>query len=266
MAYISPMLTNVVTAVKKASVHLNRDFSEIERLQNSIKGSLGFSRIAYEKIQKCLKLELNKFFPTIPVVLIGEKTPNSGMFFNVSAVEGVANFGHGNPHFAISVALLDGDVILAGVVYNPARDELFFAEKGKGAYKEGFRSHERLRVSSKQELEGSLVAIKPDVNDTQLSAKLVNNTIDLTKDVRVSGALALDLAYVAAGKLDCVIAPRSMPQSICAGILLVKESGGMILDMQQSDTRSENVSAVLNSGDLVAVNFNLSQKIANILK
>ena len=266
MAYISPMLTNVVTAVKKASVHLNRDFSEIERLQNSIKGSMDFARIAYDKIQKCLKVELGKFFPMIPVVLIGEKSPASGMFFSVSAVEGVANFGHGNPHFAISVAIQDGNNVLAGVVYNPARDELFFAEKGKGAYKEGFRSHERLRVSSKQELEGSLIAVKPDFSNPELSAKIVNNAIALTKDVRVSGALALDLAYVASGKMDCVIAPRSMLQSMSAGVLLVKEAGGMILDINQADTRSEDINTVFNSGDLVAVNFNLSQKIANILK
>jgi len=266
MAYISPMLTNVVTAVKKASVNLNRDFSEIERLQNSIRGSLDFSRIAYDKIQKFIKVEFGKIFPMIPVVLIGDKIPSNGTYFSVSSVEGVANFGHGNPNFAISVALIDNNVILAGVIYNPARDELFFAEKGKGAFKEGFRSHERLRVSSKQELEGSLIAIKPDLNDVQLSAKLVNNTIALTRDVRVSGSLALDLAYVASGKLDCVIAPQSMRQSISAGVLLVKEAGGMVLDINQADTRSEDINSVLNSGDLVAVNFNLSQKIASILK
>lgn len=265
MAYISPMLTNIVAAVKKASINLNRDFSEIERLQNSIKGSLDFTKIAFDKVQKGIKIEFGKVMPTIPVVLANEKTPKEGMFLLVSAVEGLANFAHGNPDFAISVALLSGQTILAGVVYNPARDELYFAEKGKGAFKEGFRSHERLRVSAKQELDGSLIAVKP-CDDVELTTKLVNNTLMYCKDIRISGATALDLAYVASGKLDGVFAPNSMLASIVAGILLVKEAGGMVLDIEQADTRTEDLPMLLNSGNLMAVNFNLSQKIAKILK
>lgn len=266
MAYISPLLTNIVTAVKKASVNLNRDFSEIEHLQNSIKGSLDFTKIAFDKIEKALKTEIAKTIPQMPVVMINDKTPKEGLFLSVSGIEGVANFAHGNPEFAISCALVNEQTVLAGVVYNPARDELFFAEKGKGAFKEGFRSHERLRVSAKQELDGALIAIKPIANDPELSAKLINNALALCHDVRISGSVALDLAYVAAGKLDGVIAPLSSLASIAAGVLLVKEAGGMALDMTQSDTRTEVVSKVLNSGNLMAVSFNLSQKIAKILK
>lgn len=266
MAYISPMLTNVVTAVKRASVNLNRDFSEIERLQNSVKGSLDFTRIAFDKIQKGLKNELGKVMPTIPVVLVNEKAPKGGMYLAISGIDGLANFAHGNPEFAISVALMNEQTILCGVVYNPARDELFFAEKGKGAFKEGFRSHERLRVASKQELEGALVAVKPDVSNVELSAKIVNNTLALCRDIRVSGATSLDLAYVAAGKLDAVIAPTTMLANMAAGILLVKEAGGMALDMEQADTRTEDLAMLLNSGNLMAVSFNLSQKIAKVLK
>ncbi len=266
MAYISPMLTNIVTAVKRASVNLNRDFSEIERLQNSVKGSLDFTRIAFDKIQKGLKNELAKILPAIPAVAINEKTPQNGMYLIVSGIEGLVNFAHGNPEFAISVALMNGQTILCGVVYNPARDELFFAEKGKGAFKEGFRSHERLRVGAKQELDGALVAVKPNANHIEQSAKIVNNTLALCRDVRVSGAVALDLAYVAAGKLDAVIAPETMLASMAAGALLVKEAGGMVLDMEQEDTRTEDLPMVLNSGNLMAVSFNLSQKIAKILK
>lgn len=266
MAYISPQLTNIVTAVKKASVNLNRDFSEIERLQNSVKGSMDFTRIAFDKIQKGIKNEFGKILPTVPVVFAGEKTPKGGMFLSVSAIEGLANFAHGNPEFAISAALMAEQVILAGVVYNPARDELFFAEKGKGAFKEGFRSHERLRVAARAELDGALIALKVAADDVEEAAKLLNNTLALCRDVRASGALALDLAYVAAGKLDGVIAPRSMLGSMAAGILLVKEAGGMALDMEQKDTRTEDLASVLNSGNLMAASFNLSQKIAKILK
>ena len=266
MAYISPMLTNIVNAVKKASVNLGRDFSEIERLQNSVKGSLDFTKVAFDKIEKGLKIELSKTVPQIPVVTINEKTPKEGMFLSVSGIEGLANFAHGNPEFAISCALINGSVVLCGVIYNPARDELFFAEKGKGAFKEGFRSHERLRVAAKQELEGALVAVKPSMNDATLSAKIINNAVALCHDVRVSGCVALDLAYVAAGKLDAIIAPESSLASIAAGVLLVKEAGGMALDMAQRDTRTEDLPTVFNSGNLMAVSFNLSQKIAKILK
>lgn len=266
MAYISPMLTNIVNAVKKASVNLNRDFSEIERLQNSVKGSLDFTKIAFDKIEKGLKAEFAKVMPQMPVVMINDKTPKEGLFLSVSGIEGVINFAHGNPEFAISAALVNGTTVLAGVVYNPARDELFFAERGKGAFKEGFRSHERLRVAARQELDGSLVAVKPSVSDTELSARIVNNTLALTHDVRISGCVALDLAYVAGGKLDAVIAPYSDLASIAAGVLLVKEAGGMALDMAQADTRTEELPKVLNSGNLMAVSFNLSQKIAKILK
>ena len=266
MAYISPMLTNIVTAVKKASVNLNRDFSEIERLQNSVKGSLDFAKIAFDKVEKGVRIEFGKIVPAVPVVLINDKRPKDGMYLSVSALEGIANFAHGNPEFAISAALMSGDTILSGVVYNPARDELFFAEKGKGAFKEGFRSHERLRVAAKSELEGALVAVKPTANDTELSSKLINNTMALCHDVRVSGTVALDLAYVAAGKLDAVIAPLSPLASIAAGILLVKEAGGIVLDTEQADTRTEDLPMLLNSGNLMAVSFNLSQKIAKILK
>ena len=260
MAYISPMLTNIVTAVKKASINLNRDFSEIERLQNSVKGSMDFTKIAFDKIQKGLKNELGKILPALPVVMVSEKVPQSGMFLILSGIEGLANFAHGNPEFAISAALMDGQTVLAGVVYNPARDELFFAEKGKGAFKEG------LRVAARQELDGALVAVRPTANDAELSAKIVNNTLRLCQDVRISGATALDLAYVAAGKLDGVIAPVTMLASMAAGILLVKEAGGLVLDMEQEDTRTEDLPMVLNSGNLMAASFNLSQKIAKILK
>ena len=266
MAYISPMLTNIVSIVKKAAVNLNRDFSEVERLQSSIKGSIDFTRIAFDKAQKTMSYELAKFGEAYPVVFAGKNPDKLSSYFSVSVIEGLTNFAHGNPSFGLSVALIDKGVVLAGVVFNPALDELFFAEKGKGAYKEGFRNHERLRVSKKQELDGAIVGVKPNMNDKQTTYSVINGVIANNAEVRVSGALALDLAYLASGKLDAVIAPGAMQASIAAGVLLVKEAGGMVLDMEQKDTRTEDLPMVLNSGNLMAVNFNLSQKIANVLK
>ena len=266
MAYISPMLTNIVSIVKKAAINLNRDFSEVERLQTSIKGSVDFTRIAFDKAQKTLSYELAKFGEAYPVVFAGKNPNKLNSYFSVSVIEGLTNFAHGNPCFGLSVALIDKGVVIAGVIFNPALDELFFAEKGKGAFKEGFRSHERLRVSAKQELEGAIIGVKPDINDKEKSYQIINGIIANNAEVRISGALGLDLAYLASGKLDGVIAPSAMQASIAAGVLLVKEAGGMVLDIEQKDTRTEDLSMVLNSGNLMAVNFNLSQKIAKVLK
>ncbi len=265
MAYISPMLTNMVGAVKKAAINLHRDFCEIERLQTSIKGSADFTKIAYTKIEKGLRIEVSKLMPNMPVVMINEKLPQ-GVYLLASCIEGLTNYAHGQAEFAISLALVEGDNIYSGVIYNPARDELYFAESGKGAFKEGFRSHERLRVSAKQDLEGALISIKPNLSDTQLTAKLVNNTLAECNDVRVSGCLALDMAYVASGKFDCMIAPNSSLASMAAGIVLVREAGGMILDINQDDFRTVDLSLVLNSGNLIASNFALSQKITKIVE
>jgi myo-inositol-1(or 4)-monophosphatase len=209
--------------------------------------------------------ELKKARPNFAVLLDNDKPADKTGCFVVCPVCGVQNYINGLPNVCISVAIVENNAVTCAVIYNPITDDMYFAEKGKGAYKEGFRSHERLRVSAKQELEGALVAIKPN-GDVETTAKYVNNTIALCKDVRVSGATALDLAYVASGKLDAVIAPSSMLASIAAGVLLVRESGGLALDIDQTDTRTEDLPMVLNSGNLMAVSFNLSQKIAKILK
>lgn len=264
MPYISPQLTNIVTAVKKATNSLGRDFSEIEHLQNSVRGSIDFTRLAFDRVEKNLKCEFGKFLPSTPCVCANEKAPKEGMFLSIAGIDGLKNFAHGNPQFAVSAALISGKMVLAGVVYSPVHGEMFFAERGKGAFKEGTRSIERLRVSSRADLEGALVAVRPATDDAEMTARLINGAIFCCKEARVSGSAALDLAYVAAGKLDAAIAPHSMLASVAAGVLLVKEAGGMALDLAQKDTRTEDQGLVLDSGNLVAVNFNLSQKIARI--
>ena len=265
MSYLSPNLTNLIAAVKKAAASLARDFTEIENLQSSVKDYRNFVMNGYNKADRTLRTELSKMRPNFAFAEDGKPRPQGG-YFVVSTISGMTNFVHAIPYFSVSVAMCENNTTLAAVIYNPVSDELFFAEKGKGAFKEGFRSHERLRVSARAELEGALIAVKSVAQDVELSAKIVNNTLKFCHDVRASGAVALDLAYVAAGKLDGVIAPATMQASMAAGILLVKEAGGMILDMEQEDTRTEDLPKVLNSGNLMASSFNLSQKIAKILK
>lgn len=164
MSYLSPSLTLLINAVKKASGSLNRDFSEIEQLQSSVKGYKEFVVASYTKVSKALQVELGKIHPDYALVSEAEKLGARNCYI-VSPIDGLSNFAHGIPHFAVSVAVYENNTVTASVVYNPATDCLYFAEKGKGAYKEGFRNHERLRVSSRRDLKEALVATLVNYNE-----------------------------------------------------------------------------------------------------
>ena len=180
-------------------------------------------------------------------------------------MDGLTNFAHGVPYFAISAAVVDNSIPLMGVVYNPATDELYFAEKGCGAFKEGFRNHERLRVSARKELGTSLLSVhygNAELTDyQQLSSTLLHSGCV----VRNTGSLALNLAYGAAGKFDAVIGLHSSLSSFMAGVLLVKEAGGLIRDLHTKDVRSENLNEVFMSGNIMAVNPNLSTMLYEVI-
>ena len=255
MSYLSPFMTLLINAVKKAASPLNRDFSEIERLQSSVKSYKDFVVSAYGKVDRALRTELGRIKPDFPIAVDGQPKPK-GSCFVVAPIDGLNNFAHGIPQFAISVAVFENGAVTAAIVYNPASDELFFAEKGKGAYKEGFRNHERLRVSARRELSealiSTLVSYKSDVAEY---IKLHDSVVRAVDNVRVLGAVSLDLACVAAGRLS----------EIAAGLLLVKEAGGYVLDMNQKDIRTENLSLVLESGNLIATNAELSKKVYELV-
>jgi myo-inositol-1(or 4)-monophosphatase len=134
---------------------------------------------------------------------------------------------------------------------------MFFAEKGCGAFKEGFRNHERLRVAATKNADSALVACSAE-------AEVVGKVLSMTKNVRISGVSALDLAYLAAGKVDAVTVTAASINEIAAGILLVKEAGGYVFEIGQTDVRSENLEKVLSGGNLFATNEALKQKIAQI--
>lgn len=266
MSYLSPLLTAVVNAVKRSASSLDRDFSELEQLQNSIRGNKNFVFNSYNRIEKNLKTELGRIRPDIPIF-----TPNDTItghaYFAISPIEGLINFAHGNPDFAVSVALVEHDIVLCGVVYNPSRDETFFAEKGKGAFKEGSRNHERLRVSSVKELNGALISSTASYKETTDDiGHLHNAIIAKTGNLRISGCIAQDLAYLAGGKFDASLSMNNNLCSIAGGILLVREAGGIIRGMAQKDIRTEDFAEIIKTGNLVAVNYNLQQKIFEILK
>lgn len=265
MSYLSPTLMMLIAAVKKAGQSLTRDFNEVEKLQNSIKGHGEFVVSAVNRVTKNLQLELSKAKPNYPFYVDGKAEPE-GPYFVISPIDGLMNFAHGIPHFSISASVVDKGTILTAVIYNPATDELYFAEKGNGAFKEGYRNHERLRVSARKELRGALISslLKYKENPAEYH-NLHNKIINTTDDLRILGALSLDLAYVAAGKLDATISLSNSVSEMTAGILLVKEAGGSVLEINQKDMRTENLPEVLQSGNLLAANPLLAKPLYDLL-
>ncbi len=265
MSYLSPVSAMLVSAVKKAGQSLTRDFNEVEKLQNSVKGHNEFVVSAVNRVTKNLQQELSKAKPNYPFYVDGKPRPQ-GVYFVVSPIDGIMNFAHGIPYFSISASIVENETTLAAVVYNPATDELFFAEKGVGAFKEGYRNHERLRVSARKDLHGALAASLLKYKDKpeeyhNIHGRLISGMDDL----RVFGALSLDLANVAAGKLDAAVSLANSISELTAGILLVKEAGGSVLEVSQKDIRSEDLPAVFASGNILASNQLLAKPIYELL-
>lgn len=258
MPYISPSLTAIASAVKRAAIAVTRDFNELEHLQSSINNDGIFASRSAEKVEKTLKEELAKSKPYPIVSKTTDAIPADGNYFLATSIDGYANFAHGNANFAISVALVENNTIVDAVIYSPIYDELFFAEKGCGAFKEGFRNHERLRVAGCKQPNRSLIAINADVENLQ-------KALTLSSNITIKGSVALDLAYLASGKLDIVISSKNAPAKIAAGILLIKESGGYIFSIGDKDIRSEDLNKVLFSGEIVATNEALRQKVAETM-
>lgn len=259
MAYISPALTAIAAAAKKAAIAMSRDFNELEHLQSSVHGDGMFAVRSYDKAERIIKEELAKLKPTYPVVCKkADSLPADGNCFLVAPIDGFANFSHGNGCFAISIAMMENNTVIDAVIYNPVFDELFFAEKGCGAFKEGFRNHERIRVAGNKNIARALIGCDAEINNLQ-------KALELSKTTTVKGAVALDLAYLAAGKLDVVISSEAPSWTIAAGMLLVKEAGGYIFTIGETDVRSENLPKVLFGGNLFATNEYLRQKVADMM-
>ena len=258
MAYLSPTLSLMINAAKKPAVGIARDYNELEHLQNSVHGEGSFALRSYEKAKKVLQEELLKLKPQYAFVTPENSVlPANGNYFAVNAIDGLTNFAHGNTRFAMSIAMVENNAVVAGIIYNPLTDEMFFAEKGIGAFKEGFRSHERLRVAGRKNTEQALFACNANLS-------LVQKVLENTKNINISGCTALDMAYVAAGKLDIVAAIDESLTTIAAGILLIKEAGGYIVALGETDVRTENLAQVLLGGSFVASNEMLRQKTADL--
>jgi len=235
---IRSALMNVMTAAAiKAGRSLKRDFGEVENLQVSVKGPGDFVSAADRRAEKIVFEELSRARPGYGF-LMEESGAVEGSdkthTWHIDPLDGTSNFLHGIPVFAVSIGLEREGQLVAGVVYNPATDDMFVAEKGQGAY----FNNRRMRVASRKTLAESLVAcgIPPLAGQerharfqTELAAVMAK-----TGNIRRMGAAALDLASVAAGRCDGYWERGIKPWDIAAGIVLVREAGGFVSDLDGS--------------------------------
>ncbi|MGF1658117.1 MAG: inositol monophosphatase family protein [Rubrimonas sp.] len=233
MTTASPNLAVMIAAARKAGRRLVRDFGEVENLQVSVKGAGDFVSNADRKAEETIRAELEHARPAYG--WLGEETgaaaASDGMNrWIVDPLDGTTNFLHGLPHWAISIGLERKGEIVAGVVYDPIKDEMFTAEKGAGAW----MNDRRLRVSGRRDMSEMIFATGvPFMNSPHLPRTLKDlaHLMPRCAGVRRWGAAALDLAYVAAGRYDGYWERNLNPWDVAAGVLLVREAGGFVHDI-----------------------------------
>ena len=227
----------MVKAARRAGRSLKRDLGEIENLQVSLKGPANFVSLADKRAEQMLYDDLTKARPGYG--FLGEEggtregTDKSNTWI-VDPLDGTTNFLHGIPHFAISIALEREGVLTAAVIYNPANDELYVAERGKGA----FLNDQRLRVAARRRLDDSVIACGlPHIGrgDLELARRELAEMTGRVAGLRRFGAASLDLAFVAAGRLDGYWERNLSPWDMAAGILLVREAGGTATGLTGND-------------------------------
>ena len=260
MALRSANITVMIQAVHKAARHLVRDFGEVENLQVSIKGPGDFVSAADRRAEQILRGELGRARPTFGFlleesgVIAGEDREQRWV---VDPLDGTSNFLHGLPHFAISVALERRGELIAGVVYDPIKDELFCAEKGAGAY----LTDRRLRVSGRSDLGVCLIGTGIPVLDWPGREGFAGQLERLASEVagiRRLGTASLDLAYVAAGRLDGFWEFGLKPWDVAAGIVLVREAGGLVGRLEGEGD--------IAAGTLVASNAVIHPRLVQLLR
>jgi len=220
----------MIKAAEKASKSIIRDFGEIEKLQVKKKGPNDFVTKTDKHVEKILIEELSKTkknysFLTEETGIIKNKDKENTWI--IDPIDGTTNFLHGIPHFAISIALKSKDELLSGLIFDPIKDEMFFAEKDKGA----FLNNQRLRVSNKNSLEECLFSS----NNEGVTFSNLN--------MRCSGSAALDLAYVASGRLDGYFQKQMNLWDVAAGVIMIKEAGGIVNDISKFDINNIDIKA-----------------------
>ena len=245
MNSISANLNIMIKAAEKASRALIRDFGEIEKLQVSLKGPTDFVSSADLKAEKIIIEELKKARPYYSIISEedgSESNKDKKNTWIIDPIDGTTNFLHGVPHFAISIALKSENEIVSGLIYDPIKDEMFYAEKDNGAF---FNNH-RIRVSQKKELNACLFATGG------------KSEFEMDLAIRKSGSAALDIAYVAAGRYDGYFQNDLNLWDIAAGIIILKEAGGMINEIDLSQNKNIQIRA-----SSMAINDKMLEKLNN---
>jgi myo-inositol-1(or 4)-monophosphatase len=256
----TPIMTVMIAAVRKAARGVQRDFGEVTNLQISVKGPGDFVTNADKRAEQVLREELGKARPTYG--MLGEeaaeyKGTDPDHRFIIDPIDGTFNYMHALPFFAITIALERKGEIVAGVTYDPVRDELFHAEKGTGA----FVNNKRMRVAQRRELLDSLIVTYIPNRGTkdhgQQRAELAAMQIK-TSGIRCLGSTALDMAYIAMGRVDGAWCRDLKPWDMAAGIIFIREAGGFVRGINGEDSP-------LNAGGYIAGNADLLPQIKAVL-
>jgi myo-inositol-1(or 4)-monophosphatase len=249
---VSPTLNVMITAARKAGRSLIRDFGEVEQLQVSVKGPANFVSVADTKAEDIIYRELSKARPGYGFLMeeggLIEGADTSHRWL-IDPLDGTTNFLHSNPMFAVSIGLEREGQLVAGVIYNPASDQLFTAEKGKGAY----MNDRRLRVAARKTLADALLTTGIPHRGREGHPRFLKDMEVMMREVagiRRTGSAALDLAFVAAGRFDGYWERNLKPWDMAAGIVIVREAGGIVTGLDGSDK-------MLESGDLLAANIQM---------
>jgi myo-inositol-1(or 4)-monophosphatase len=258
---LSANLAVIERAIEKASRSLIRDFNEVEKLQISIKGPGDFVSRADKRSEEIIVESLLKDRPDWGI-MAEEGTAQKGKEeyrFIIDPLDGTANFLHGLPHWCVTIALEKEGEIVAGMTFDPIRQEMFRVEKNAGA----FMNHTRLRVSGRKDMGNAMIGFDyglhdPDAEEKYLETfKTILNTSGATS--REMGCAALTLAYLAAGRYDgCYVIGKLKPWDIAVGLLMIKESGGFATDLQMKPAHHEK-------GEIIAANPALYKKLVEKL-
>lgn len=257
----SALINVMVKAARRAGRSLKRDLGEVENLQVSMKGPANFVTLADKRAEEMLYEDLIKARPGYG--FIGEEGgtrvgADKSHTWIVDPLDGTTNFLHGIPHFAISIGLQREGVMIAGLIYNPANDDLYITERGKGA----FLNDTRLRVAGRRQLNECVIACglphigRGDHNLARLEMTQIQNKV---AGLRRFGAASLDMAFVAAGRLDGYWERNLSPWDMAAGQIMIREAGGTVSGIEGGDDP-------LKTGHVICGNEYVHRELVNILK
>ena len=264
---LSPNLNIITKSIDRPSKILLRDFGEIQQLQNSLNGINKFVISSKRKTESVLINELLSSRPTSGYASLGVKKigTNKNEFFVINPIDGIENYSKGIPYFSISVSLQVGDSIVAGAVYNPITDSLFYAEKGGGAFLSESRMSRRMRCGNKLTLPESVILISSNLEkgENNIKSSQIKKLFDnISIYPRVLGASSLDLCYLADNKVDAFIGYNENILSSSAGMLIAKEAGAVISSYTLDGKKDKSL---FQTDYLIASNIKLQSEIYSFI-